>query len=740
MESIRRLFFLLFLCIPSVALATTPTVSNVTGTIATGQTLTITGTYMVDENKTNWGTAYQSGTKYGFEGSSYTADGYGEAPDVNPQDRSYDSTVKLLGSKSFKGRIYGNSSSCPGDNHSSGLYIDLSEDGVGSSTDFYVRLYSRWDSTGSGSQWPTSHIKMLDVQGTGDQMYFQPSAGSSLPTQMNMIYDSTNHYYTVANFLQENRWYCMEARFKTSSPHNFTAWVDGVQINSAIPSSVGSYAYVLFNMINACEFSNLDLSNWTDGFTVSTSRIYPASSIYVSNNSTYGNGVVKYQEPVALSNTSSQIKLDLTDLGGGPYYLWVVNNRQEVSAGYQLNGTGGGDTTAPTVTITSADPASITTNSHAITGTYSDDTAVTGCEWRLIEAPNQDGMGTDCTWGSGTFTCTTGGYVSGANTAYVACYDAAANWGSDSITVNYTPQSTLLFSESFSDASFSARSWYDNTTHGSVVSGGVSGNRLRWAWTSGQSLPTNGAAMRKKFTPTDSLHVEFYVNFATGWRGSQQTYHPHMITIPSDLDDDYAALASNYLNTYIEFISDVGSPYTIRPAFAIQDSLRVNASYGTPPLDIVSATENRSACYCNTPVTAPATGVCYDDGGGGYYSATLAKGTRAVSTNLWHKVNVYLKMNTISGNVGQRDGVYVMLVDGVRVLEKYDMLYRTNQDATKKWGQFVLSPWIGDGSPITQTMYIDELKVYDWVPDAASSSLMKHGSGGTSLGAGGTYR
>jgi hypothetical protein len=338
------------LCIVCVCLsyATTPQISNVTETAQSGSNIiTISGQYMMDENKINWGTAYKTGTKYGFEGSSYTSDGYGEAPDVSPQERAYDTSVKLMGNKSFRGRIYGNSSNCPGGNHSSGLYITLSEDGVGSSTDFYVRLYSRWRSTGTGSKWPLSHIKMLDVQGSGDQMYFQPAAGSNLPTQMSMVYDSTPHNYTVSNFLQEDRWYCMEARFKTSSPHNFTVWVDGTQIASVTPSSVGTYAYILFNIINACEFVNLDLTNWTDGFTVSTSRIYPSSVIEVGNSSDYAGSKKVYQEPLFLSDSSVQVKLNLNGLGSGPYYLWVTNNRQERSTAYPISGRAISSPTSP---------------------------------------------------------------------------------------------------------------------------------------------------------------------------------------------------------------------------------------------------------------------------------------------------------------------------------------------------------------------------------------------------------
>lgn len=330
------LLFSLIILIPIIGYSTTPLITGVTGTVSQGQALTISGSTMIDENKTNWGTAYQSGTKYGFEGSSYTGDGYADASDSNSQERGYDTDVKLMGAKSFKGRIYGTSSSCPTDNHSSGIYIDLSEDGV-SGQDIYVRLYSRWNSTGTGSVWPSNHIKMLDVQGTGDQLYFQPVAGNSLPTQMNMVYDSTNHNYTVANFLQEQRWYCMEVRFKSSDTHNMTAWVDGVQLASSTPSSVGSYSYVLFNMINACGFEDLDLTNWTDNFTVSTSRIYCSTKVEICDSATYSGATCVQQPLTTISDNSIVITADLTGLTGDKY-LYVTNNKQETSSAYNLSG------------------------------------------------------------------------------------------------------------------------------------------------------------------------------------------------------------------------------------------------------------------------------------------------------------------------------------------------------------------------------------------------------------------
>jgi hypothetical protein len=74
-----------------------------------------------------------------------------------------------------------------------------------------------------------------------------------------------------------------------------------------------------------------------DMITYSTSRIYPASKIEVSNSRIYGEGVVKWQEPLKISDTEIQLKLDLTSLGSGPYYLWITNNRQERSPVFSLS-------------------------------------------------------------------------------------------------------------------------------------------------------------------------------------------------------------------------------------------------------------------------------------------------------------------------------------------------------------------------------------------------------------------
>jgi hypothetical protein len=101
--------------------------------------------------------------------------------------------------------------------------------------------------------------------------------------------------------------------------------------------------------------------------------------------------------------------------------------------GYQLASVGG-DVVAPAVTIATADPSNITSNSLTVTGTSSDAVGVIGCKWRANAPPNVSD-GAACT-GTTSFSCNTSGYSQGANTLHVGCYDAAGNYGPDSIVVN----------------------------------------------------------------------------------------------------------------------------------------------------------------------------------------------------------------------------------------------------------------------------------------------------------------
>jgi hypothetical protein len=286
---------------------------------------------MVDEDTTNWDPFFSTNSDAsGFEGTSPSADGYSA---IGPSGGTYVTDVKLLGSQSMKFHVEGASSNCPVDN-----LLDYNAFGPedGNNLDRYYRVYARWNT--ADDSWPGSHIKMLYAFGGGSNVYFQPKAGSSRPTQMIVALSGTSYYSDIpSGQLQNDRWYAMEMRCTTNAPYIFQAWVDGIQIFDRTASAGASWQALLFGIPNCCSTtSNFDLDHWTDGIAVSTSRIYPAAIIEIGDDSNYSTATKLQQVPIYLSDGSVQVKVDLTGLGSGPYYLWVTNNKQERSSYYQL--------------------------------------------------------------------------------------------------------------------------------------------------------------------------------------------------------------------------------------------------------------------------------------------------------------------------------------------------------------------------------------------------------------------
>jgi hypothetical protein len=344
----RYLWAIVFIVLlfPVIANATTPAVSNVTGTVEAGQILTITGTTMVDEDKTNWidatangGPNFTTGDDYGFEHATYESTIYPATPDDNNERViSYDSSVKLMGNRSLKGYDAGASN---GNMISTGVYMYTN-----GASEYYVRWYGRWHTTGA-TQWPTLWSKMMDLPGSSAMWYWQPPAGSNYPTQLNMRYNDTDHVNSVSNFLQADRWYCFETRMKVNATSNWTTWVDGTQIATASPT-LGEGVNLDWILFNGPNYSGTDssftMTAWTDNMTVSSARVYCSTMVEICNSATYSGATCVKQPLTTIGDTSIVVTADLTGLSA-PYYLYVTNNKQETSSAYSLSG--GGDSAPP---------------------------------------------------------------------------------------------------------------------------------------------------------------------------------------------------------------------------------------------------------------------------------------------------------------------------------------------------------------------------------------------------------
>jgi hypothetical protein len=290
--------------------------------------------------------------------------------------------------------------------------------------------------------------------------------------------------------------------------------------------------------------------------------------------------------------------------------------------------------------------------------------------------------------------------------------------GTSSITVSASPPpppgGSILFQENFEDAALNSRGWYDNTSVQLSTTEHITGSSssAQYHFLAGATTPTSGGSQRHKFTPSNSLYVSFYVKYSANWVGSGVAYHPHEFYILSTMDGDYDGPSQNYLDVYVEHNYQNGG----KPRLAFQDNKSVNYSYGQVPNNLIATTEDRSTGGCNGVVESNIFSECFNFGTYWYNDKQLTgpvvfqpspgpgyKGD-------WNFVEAYFQLNTIANGIGQADGVAQYWFNGTLIIDRHDILFRTGAHPTLQFSQFIIAPYIGDGSPVDQSMFVDNLR------------------------------
>jgi hypothetical protein len=269
-----------------------------------------------------------------------------------------------------------------------------------------------------------------------------------------------------------------------------------------------------------------------------------------------------------------------------------------------------------------------------------------------------------------------------------------------------------LFQEPFEDSSLSSRGWYD--TVGAVTLSTVekfAGTRsIECRFAAGGTSCAGGYPGRHLFAESDSVYLAYYIKHSSNWVGSGRPYHPHMFMVLSNLDDPYSNLAYTHLTAYVEENSGV-------PMFLIQDGMNIDEARVNQNLTAV--TEQRAVAGCNGDSDGYGNGDCYQAGSvhwngkpwsAGQVSFNDTPGSLNYKGN-WHLVEAYFKMNSVVAGKGARDGILRFWIDGKPVIDLANVVFRTGARATMKFNQLVFAPWIGDGSPVNQAFWIDNLIV-----------------------------
>jgi hypothetical protein len=295
--------------------------------------------------------------------------------------------------------------------------------------------------------------------------------------------------------------------------------------------------------------------------------------------------------------------------------------------------------------------------------------------------------------------------------AVAAIFLIAANWRPDQVIKNHA-KPIIFFEEKFEDTNFVSRGWYDNTTLylSTTEHNPGSTKSAEYHWQTGDTKPVSGGGMRKKFAESGEVYVSFWVKYSSNYTGSNKPYHPHEFHIMTNKNGDYSGLSFTHLTAYIE--QNEGNPL-----LALQDAQNIDqAKIGQ---DLQKITENRGVQGCNGLYPDGYTGVdCYDAGGGQHCNGKhwIVKGT-SISNTVWHHVEAYFKLNNIQKGKGVGDGILRYWLDNQLLINNTNLLMRTGQYPDMKFNQFIIAPWIGDGSPVDQTFWIDDLIVGNVRPE-----------------------
>ena len=428
------------------------------------------------------------------------------------------------------------------------------------------------------------------------------------------------------------------------------------------------------------------------------------------------------------------LKMDLDDVHLGTQKGWtrfiIGSNKTETINGHDMyvdyddlavsntgyighiSGHGGEDTTPPTVSITSPTQGQIISGNAIIQVNTSDDVGVTGVQFKLDDT----NLETEDTTPPYSISWDTTSTSDGAHVLTATARDAAGNQATSSpinITVGNGSSSTdnILFKESFEDINFSARGWYDNinlqlssTEH---VSESI--NSVEFHFNQGATTPISGGAIRKKFTETDEVYISYYVKYSSNWEGSNQFYGHHEFYLLTTGDDDWSNLAYTHLTSYIE--QNDGTP-----VFHIQDGQNIDEN--NIGVNLVDITEQRSVAGCNGDSDGYGNGSCYLVGANHWNVKEWSAGSvyfqdtpGSYYKNDWHFIEVYFKLNSIQDNKGIADGILRYRYDGNLIIDHNNVMMRTGIHPDMKFNQFVIAPYMGAGSPVDQTFWVDDLTV-----------------------------
>lgn len=268
---------------------------------------------------------------------------------------------------------------------------------------------------------------------------------------------------------------------------------------------------------------------------------------------------------------------------------------------------------------------------------------------------------------------------------------------------------TVLFQEGFEDDAWASRGWYDNGAFTATTAEHVGGSRALVGSFALGATNTSWGGGRVLFTPSTSVYLRYWVKYSANWVGSGGTSHPHEFFFLTTENTAFTGPARTRLTAYVEHNYQDGGV----PILSWQDGQNIDETQIN--VNLVGVTEQRAVAGCNGIADGlPST--CYTVGAqhwnGKFMRATAPRFMPDPGPgykNDWHLVEAYFQLNTVVNGIGQTDGVARYWFDGALVLEATNAQFRTGAYPDMRFNQMLVAPYIGAGSPVAQSMWIDDI-------------------------------
>lgn len=252
----------------------------------------------------------------------------------------------------------------------------------------------------------------------------------------------------------------------------------------------------------------------------------------------------------------------------------------------------------------------------------------------------------------------------------------ATSWN---VALAQNQPSGLLFSERFEDAKLLSRGWYDGKSFTLVEDRPGSGNQsIQYHFTKGKLTPVDSSGVRRSIEPTDVVHLRFSIKLSSDWTWTGRPYGPHLLHFMTTENSKYHGPAHSHLTVYIE-------PVNGKLRLATQDIQNASQPHGLTQGQLKGGYNGQFF---------DSKDVLFDDG-------------------KWHTVEAMFKLNSLdlAKSTPNADGELRAWVDGKRVIERTDVVFRSTDFPTMKFNQFLMTPYFHHGVPHDQTLWIDNLAV-----------------------------